>query len=94
MRPYQRMGSLIRPCQMHFGTGKSWFRHVPATVRTSLASQASKSKMTKRCVVVTLVANKGGFEAVSRAGNGQAGFSAASDTVRKQFAKLPVIASE
>ena len=41
-----------------------------------------------------LVANKGGFEAVSRAGNGQASFSAASDTVRKQFAKLPVIASE
>ena len=41
-----------------------------------------------------LVANKGGFEVVNRAGNGQASFSAASDTVRKQFAKLPVIASE
>jgi len=41
-----------------------------------------------------LVANKGGFEVVSRAGNGQASFSAASDTVRKQFARLPVIASE
>jgi hypothetical protein len=41
-----------------------------------------------------LVANKGGFESVSRAGNGQASFSAASDTVRNQFAKLPVIASE
>jgi hypothetical protein len=41
-----------------------------------------------------LVANKGGFEVVSREGNGQASFSAASDTVRKQFARLPVIASE
>jgi hypothetical protein len=41
-----------------------------------------------------LVANKGGFEVVDRVGNGQASFSAASDTVRKQFAKLPVIAAE
>jgi hypothetical protein len=53
MRRHQRMASLILPCLTRFATGKSWFRDAPVTARTSLDSQASKSKMTKRCVVVT-----------------------------------------
>jgi Protein of unknown function (DUF2865) len=41
-----------------------------------------------------LFANKGGFEVVNRVENGQPRFSAAGNTVRSQFAKLPVIASQ
>lgn len=41
-----------------------------------------------------LFANKGGFEVVSRVESGQPSFSAAGNTVRSQFAKLPLIASQ
>lgn len=46
-------GKPYSACLTRFATGKSWFRDAPVTVRTSLDSQASRSKMTKRCVVVT-----------------------------------------
>ena len=68
---HRRMESLIPPCPTRFATGKNWLRDAPAMARMSLDWQASRSRMTRRCVAATCLRTKAASKssAASKADN-------------------------
>ena len=94
MARHRTMESLMPPCPMRFATERNWLRDAPCNGKDVIGLASIKIEDDKTLRRGDLFANKGGFEVVNRVENGQPSFSAAGNTVRSQFAKLPVIASQ